>query len=123
MPVCLTTITTDCLSLLISNPPSSTSQISIRTVMSYKVNIWSYKIKMTDFILSAGGYFEMLRSGWSRRDHPDLMMFWYEQAFPPGYPVTRVFLVSRLKFAILSRTIEVPASLSSFFPTPAFSRY
>ena len=45
------------------------------------------------------------------------------QAFPPGYPVTRVFLVSRLKFAILSRTIEVPASLSSFFPTPAFSRY
>ena len=45
------------------------------------------------------------------------------QAFPPGYPVTRVFLVSRLKFAILSRTIEVPASLSSFFPIPAFSRY
>ena len=79
MPVCLTTITTDCLSLLISNPPSSTSQISKRTVMSYKVNIWSYKIKMTDFILSAGGYFEMLRSGWSRRDHPDLMMFWYEE--------------------------------------------
>ena len=47
----------------------------------------------------------------------------YQQAFPPGYPVTRVFLVSRLKFAILSRTIEVPASLSSFFPIPAFSRY
>jgi len=47
----------------------------------------------------------------------------YYQAFSPGYPVTRVFLVSRLKFAILSRTIEVPASLSSFFPIPAFSRY
>ena len=34
---------------------------------------------MTNLILSAGGYFEMLRSGWSRRDHPNLMMFWYEE--------------------------------------------
>ena len=26
-----------------------------------------------------GGYFEMLRSGWSRRSHPNLLFFWYEE--------------------------------------------
>jgi len=25
-----------------------------------------------------GGYFEMLESGWKRRDHPNLRIFWYE---------------------------------------------
>ena len=26
-----------------------------------------------------GGYFEMLESGWKRRDHPNLMFLWYEE--------------------------------------------
>ena len=26
-----------------------------------------------------GGYFEMLKSGWTRRDHPNMLMFWYEE--------------------------------------------
>jgi len=26
-----------------------------------------------------GGYFEMLESGWKRRDNPNLMFFWYEE--------------------------------------------
>lgn len=26
-----------------------------------------------------GGYFEMLRSGWSRKGHPNLFIFWYEE--------------------------------------------
>ena len=29
--------------------------------------------------LLQGGYFEMLRSGWSRRDHPNMLMLWYEE--------------------------------------------
>ena len=29
--------------------------------------------------LLQGGYFEMLRSGWSRRDHPNLLVLWYEE--------------------------------------------
>ena len=28
---------------------------------------------------SPGGYFEMLRSGWSRKGHPNLFIFWYEE--------------------------------------------
>jgi len=26
-----------------------------------------------------GGFFEMLESGWKRRDHPNIMFFWYEE--------------------------------------------
>ena len=29
--------------------------------------------------LLQGGYFEMLRSGWKRRDHPNMLFFWYEE--------------------------------------------
>ena len=29
--------------------------------------------------LLQGGYFEMLRSGWRRRDHPNMLMLWYEE--------------------------------------------
>ena len=29
--------------------------------------------------LLQGGYFEMLRSGWTRRDHPNLLVLWYEE--------------------------------------------
>ena len=29
--------------------------------------------------LLQGGYFEMLRSGWTRRDHPNMLMLWYEE--------------------------------------------
>ena len=45
-------------------------------------NILQGLIKNKDdfhLILTAGGYFEMLRSGWSRRDHPNMLMFWYEE--------------------------------------------
>ena len=26
-----------------------------------------------------GGYFEMLESGWKRKDHPNMMFLWYEE--------------------------------------------
>ena len=26
-----------------------------------------------------GGYFEMLESGWNRKDHPNMMFLWYEE--------------------------------------------
>ena len=26
-----------------------------------------------------GGYFEMLESGWKRKDHPNMMFPWYEE--------------------------------------------
>ena len=29
--------------------------------------------------LLQGGYFQMLRSGWSRREQPNLLMLWYEE--------------------------------------------
>jgi len=29
-------------------------------------------------LTALGGYFEMLESGWKRRDHPNLRLFWYE---------------------------------------------
>lgn len=29
--------------------------------------------------LLQGGYFEMLLSGWKRKDHPNLLFFWYEE--------------------------------------------
>ena len=29
--------------------------------------------------LPHGGYFEMLNSGWRRRDHPNMLMLWYEE--------------------------------------------
>ena len=30
-------------------------------------------------MLPKGGYFEMLRSGWRRKEHQNMLFFWYEE--------------------------------------------
>ena len=51
---------------LFKNSNISTGQVLIR------------RSRLKGFAVS-GGYFQMLESGWKRRDHPNMLLFWYEQ--------------------------------------------
>ena len=79
-PACRTTITTDSSRVSISTPSSSPSLISLRTAISPQVKALDQKkLLVRKNLLFPGGYFEMLKSGWTRREHPNLLMFWYEE--------------------------------------------